>query len=321
VVLDQSVYVKASIGALVQEGVLGAILCSLTILMFLGEWKMTAIAIMTLPLSVLSACVCLYATKNTINVMTLAGLTLAIGPMVDSAIICLENTERHLKMGAVPVEAAFLGASEVALPELVATICTFLVLTPLTLVPGLGTFLFKPMAMAVAFAMISAYILSRTLVPSRSAMWLKGHEGGHDAGHAHGDSHATHGEQNGQSDEYARGQDQYHADSAQVQSPIMNGNGNGRRSQNPIARAYAKWQGMIDKGIEAYCRALDFVLRNRIASIGVAVGWLVLVLIFLTPILRKEFFPEVDAGAFEMYVRGPAGTRVEITNQIISEVE
>src|SRR6185437_9112943 len=125
--------------------------------------------------SVLAAVACLYATGNTVNVMTLAGLALAIGPLVDSAIICLENTHRHLGLGAGPEEAAYLGASEVALPELVATLCTFLVLAPLALIPGLGAFLFRPMASAVAFAMLAAYLLSRTFVPSRSARWLRPH--------------------------------------------------------------------------------------------------------------------------------------------------
>ena len=101
-VMDQSVYVRQSIASLVQEGVLGAVLCSLVILLFLGEWRMTVIAVLTLPISVLSALICLYYTGNTINVMTLAGLSLAIGPMVDSAIICLENTHRHLGLGATP---------------------------------------------------------------------------------------------------------------------------------------------------------------------------------------------------------------------------
>ncbi len=113
--------------------------------------------------------------------MTLAGLSLAIGPLVDSAIICLENTHRHLGLGATPEEAAFRGASEVAMPELVASLCTLLVLAPLALMPGLGEFLYRPMAAGVAFAMISAYLLSRTFVPSRSASWLKPH-----AAHGHG---------------------------------------------------------------------------------------------------------------------------------------
>ena len=117
---------------------------------------------------------------QTINVMTLAGLALAIGPLVDSAIICLENTHRHLGLGADPEEAAFLGASEVAMPELVSTLCTFLVLAPLALMPGMGQFLFSPMALAVAFAMIAAYLLSRTLVPSFSALLLRAARREHD---------------------------------------------------------------------------------------------------------------------------------------------
>ena len=179
-VMDQSIYVKESIMALVWEASLGAILCSLVILLFLGEWRMTLIAIMTLPLSVLMAIICLYFTGQTINVMTLAGLTLAIGPMIDSAIICLENTHRHLSMGDDPRTAALEGASEVAMPELVSTICTFLVLAPLALIPGVGKFLFMPMMFAVMFAMTTAYILSRTLVPCFSFVLLKGHAHGHD---------------------------------------------------------------------------------------------------------------------------------------------
>src|SRR6185437_9855370 len=128
--------------------------------------------------SVLAAVACLYATGNTVNVMTLAGLALAIGPLVDSAIICLENTHRHLGLGAGPREAAFHGASEVALPELVATLCTLLVLLPLALIPGLGAFLFRPMFLAVAFAMTIAYVLSRSFVPARCAAWLRPHATG-----------------------------------------------------------------------------------------------------------------------------------------------
>src|SRR3954464_6753944 len=106
VVMDQSVYVRRSIESLIEEGVLGAVLCSLVILVFLGQWRMTAIAVTTIPIAVLAAIACLYATGNTVNVMTLAGLALAIGPLVDSAIICLENTHRHLGLGVAPREAA-----------------------------------------------------------------------------------------------------------------------------------------------------------------------------------------------------------------------
>jgi multidrug efflux pump subunit AcrB len=273
-VMDQSIYVKQSILALVQEGALGAILCSLVILLFLGQIRMTAIAIMTLPMSVLAAVAALLASGESINVMTLAGLSLAIGPMVDSAIICLENTHRHLLLGASVEDAAYLGASEVAMPELVSTICTFLVLAPLALMPGMGAFLFKPMTLAVAYAMIAAYILSRTFVPSRSAKWLKPHD--------HGEHAAPKG---------------------------------------PIGRAFAKWEALIDRGIAQYVKGLDFVLRHPHATIAVAFSLLVTAVLVFSPIIRREFFPEVDGGAFQMTVRAPSGTRIEVTEQRIAAVE
>src|SRR5262249_29507761 len=180
VVMDQSVYVRHSIWSLVEEGALGAVLCSLVILVFLGQWRMPLIAVLTLPISVLAAIGLLYAFGQTLNVMTLAGLALAIGPLVDSAIICLENTHRHLGMkGATPQGAALLGASEVAMPELVASCCTLLVLAPLAFMPGMGTFLFRPMALAVAFAMVVAYLLSRSFVPVLCKLWLRPHESAH----------------------------------------------------------------------------------------------------------------------------------------------
>jgi multidrug efflux pump subunit AcrB len=276
VVMDQSVYVRHSIQSLIEEGVLGAILCSLVILLFLGQWRMTAIAVITIPISVLTAIACLYVSGNTINVMTLAGLALAIGPLVDSAIICLENTHRHLGLGATPEEAAYLGASEVALPELVSTLCTFLVLAPLALMPGMGAFLFRPMAMAVAFAMIAAYLLSRTFVPSRSARWLRPHDA---------NGHADH-------------------------EPAGWG-----------ARAFARWEALIDRGIGVYVRALDVVLANRKLTVGLAIVLMASTLLSIAPRLRREFFPEVDAGAFEIYARAPSGTRIEVTEKKIAQVE
>jgi multidrug efflux pump subunit AcrB len=275
VVMDQSIYVRRSIESLIEEGVLGAVLCSLVILLFLGQWRMTMIAVMTIPISVLAAVACLYATGNTVNVMTLAGLALAIGPLVDSAIICLENTHRHLGLGATPEEAAYMGASEVALPELVSTLCTFLVLAPLAFMPGLGAFLFRPMAMAVAFAMIAAYFLSRTFVPSRSARWLR--------------PHAVH-----------------------VSPDEERGWG---------ARAFKGWEALIDRSIAAYVRLLDLTLQNRVLTVVLAALLMLTALVSIGPMLRREFFPEVDAGAFEIYARAASGTRIEVTEKKIEQVE
>jgi multidrug efflux pump subunit AcrB len=318
-VMDQSVYVRKSIEALVQEGVLGAVLCSLVILLFLGEMRMTGIAILTLPISVMACSAALYFAGATINVMTLAGMTMAIGPMIDSAIICLENTHRHLGLGATPHEAAYLGASEVAMPELVSTLCTFLVLSPLVLTPGLGQFLFKPMAMAVAFSMIAAYILSRTLVPACSAYWLKAHGAGEGTGSEHGPGS---GGGHGASDHTEHGPAPEKPHHGEPQTFQINGNGEAAPKRGGIvARAFARWSAMIDRAIVAYAKALDAVLRHPILTIGSAFGLLTITLILMWPIMRRDFYPEVDAGAFEMYVRAIPGTRIEETEKRIIAVE
>ncbi len=310
-VMDQSVYVRKSIESLVQEGVLGALLCSLVILLFLGELRMTAIAIMTLPISVLACSAALYFAGATINVMTLAGMTMAIGPMIDSAIICLENTHRHLGMGAKPHEAAFLGASEVAMPELVSTLCTFLVLSPLVLTPGLGQFLFKPMAMAVAFSMIAAYLLSRTLVPACSAYWLKPHAAGHSSGGGHGEPGPP-----------GQGAAREKSGHDEPQTFAINGNGGQKpRRSGALRRAFARWQGLIDSAIVAYSRLLDVALRHPIVTLVGAFGVLTVTVALMWPIMRRDFYPEVDAGAFEMYVRAKSGLRIEETEKRIKKVE
>ena len=300
-VMDQSVYVRQSIESLVEEGVLGAVLCSLVILLFLGEWRMTVIAVLTIPIAVLAALVGLYASGNTINVMTLAGLSLAIGPLVDSAIICLENTHRHLGLGATPEEAAYLGASEVAMPELVASLCTLLVLAPLALMPGLGEFLYRPMAAAVAFAMASAYLLSRTLVPSRSAAWLRPHAPrGH--GRAETGSH----------------------DQAAAEAGALPPHGQDARPaawRGLLSASFARWEALIEAGIRWYTRQLDRLMRFRLAAVLGAVAVLAAVLALLGTQLRREFFPEVDAGAFEVYVRAASGTRIEETEKRVEAVE
>src|SRR5688572_28683101 len=151
VVVDQSVYVRNAIDSLVHEGILGALLAAGMILIFLGDFRSTVIATLSIPLAVLAAITTLLATGNTINAMTLGGLALAVGPLVDNAIVVLENTHRHLVMGKSPARAAADGAGEVAQPAVVATLSTIIVLVPLALMPGMGKFLFRPLALAVAF--------------------------------------------------------------------------------------------------------------------------------------------------------------------------
>src|ERR1700722_1720244 len=171
-VMDQSIFVKEAIWSLIEEGVVGAVLVSIMILIFLGSWRMTLIASLSIPLAILGSIICLFVTGNTINAMTLGGLALAIGPLVDDAIVELENNHRNYSLGKTRIRAALDGCAEVMVPVLVATLTTNIVLAPLALMPGMGGFLFRPLALAVTFAMFSSFLLSRTFVPMMCAKFL-----------------------------------------------------------------------------------------------------------------------------------------------------
>jgi multidrug efflux pump subunit AcrB len=184
-VMDQSVYVKQAIESLVHEGLIGVVLVAAMILVFLGNFRMTVIAALSIPLSVLAAVACLYASNNSINAMTLGGLALAIGPLVDDAIVALENTHRHYHLGKTRARAALDGSVEVMVPVMVATCTTIIVLAPLAFMPGMGGFLFRPLALAVAFAMLASFLLSRTFVPMMCAKFLPEEPGARGDGPEH----------------------------------------------------------------------------------------------------------------------------------------
>ncbi len=171
-VMDQTIAVSKALGSLVVEGVIGALLVSLMILLFLGDWRMTVIATVSIPLSILGAIACLFVTGNTLNLITLSGLALAIGPLVDDAIVELENNHRNYLLGKSRIRAAIDGCGEVMVPVLVATCTTVIVLSPLALLPGIGGFLFRPLTLAVAFAMLFSFVLSRTFVPMMCGKFL-----------------------------------------------------------------------------------------------------------------------------------------------------
>jgi len=175
VIFDQSTYVRNSIAALEHEGLLGAVLAGLMILIFLGSVRSTGIILLALPLSILAAFIGMYFTGQSINSMTLGGLALAVGLLIDNGIVVLENIDRHLKLGEPPREAALNAAKGVAMPVLVSTITIIVVFFPVIFLTGMGKFLFTPLALAVAFAMAASYILAMTLVPVAAAKFLKGH--------------------------------------------------------------------------------------------------------------------------------------------------
>jgi multidrug efflux pump subunit AcrB len=173
---DQSVFVRAAITGVVREAIIAGALTGLLILLFLGSWRSTLIITISIPLSILASIWCLSALGETINIMTLGGLALAVGILVDDATVTIENINYHLEQGK-DVEAAILdGAHQIALPALVSTLSICIVFVPMFLLAGIAKFLFIPLAEAVVFAMLASYLLSRTLVPTLAKFWLKKHE-------------------------------------------------------------------------------------------------------------------------------------------------
>jgi CzcA family heavy metal efflux pump len=163
---DQSGFVKAAITGVVREAVIAACLTAMLILVFLGNWRSTCIIAVSIPLSILCSIITLYIVGQTLNIMTLGGLALAVGILVDDATVTIENIERHIHLGSDLHKAILDGAGEIAVPALVSTLCICIVFVPMFFLTGVARYLFAPLAEAVVFAMLASYVLSRTLVPT-----------------------------------------------------------------------------------------------------------------------------------------------------------
>ncbi|HEY7290612.1 MAG TPA: efflux RND transporter permease subunit [Vicinamibacterales bacterium] len=173
---DQSLFVRASIQGVLREAVIAAALTALMILLFLSSWRSTLIIVVSIPLSILTSIIVLSALGETINIMTLGGLALAVGILVDDATVEIENINRNLALGKEPERAILDGAQQIAIPAFVSTICICIVFVPMFFLAGVGRYLFVPMAEAVVFAMLASYFLSRTLVPTMAKYLLRGHD-------------------------------------------------------------------------------------------------------------------------------------------------
>ena len=173
---DQAIFVKASVQGVIREAVIAAVLTGLMILLFLGSWRATIIIAVSIPLSILSSIIVLSMIGETINIMTLGGLALAVGILVDDATVTIENIERYLVEGAELTEGILEGAAQIAVPALVSTLCICIVFLPMFFLSGVSRYLFVPLAEAVVFAMLASYILSRTLVPTMAMYLLKKHD-------------------------------------------------------------------------------------------------------------------------------------------------
>ena len=287
-VMDQTIFVRQAIHSLIQEGIIGAILVSIMILIFLGNWRMTLIASMSIPLAILGAITCLYITGNTINAMTLGGLALAIGPLVDDAIVELENNHRNYNLGKSRVRAALDGCAEVMIPVLVATLTTNIVLAPVALQPGMGGFLFRPLALAVTFAMFSSFLLSRTFVPMMCAKFLP-------------DDHRRH--------------------AAAVHAAAQGSHGHGGPPPSSLfGRIHHRIEEFLDSATRSYEINLHRAMRHRFKLLGFTVLLIVLAG-FLAPRIGREFFPQVDAGQITVYLRCPSNMRLDATTQRVAAFE
>src|SRR5207244_2956102 len=173
---DQSLFVRASIDGVVREALIAACLTGFMILVFLGSWRSTVIIAVSIPLSILTSIIVLSALGETINIMTLGGLALAVGILVDDATVAIENINSHLEHGKELEPAILDGAQQIAIPAFVSTLCICIVFVPMFFLAGVARYLFVPMAEAVVFAMLASYVLSRTLVPTMAKYLLKAHQ-------------------------------------------------------------------------------------------------------------------------------------------------
>ncbi|MEA2264354.1 MAG: hypothetical protein QOJ51_7179 [Acidobacteriaceae bacterium] len=269
---DQSIFVKASIAGVLREGVIAASLTALMILLFLGSWRSTLIIAISIPLSILSSIIVLSAMGETMNTMTLGGLALAIGILVDDATVTIENIHRHMD-GQPLREAVLIGASEIATPTLVSTLTICIVFVSVVFLTGPAKFLFTPMALAVVFAMLASYLLSRTLVPVLVNFLLG----------------AEHG-------------------------PV---DGGSRGFFGRISRRFNEGFVWVQS---RYTRALETTLEHRKPALVISVAMMSTAFLLL-PFVGRDFFPSVDAGQIKLHIRTRAGTRIETTKVVFSQVE
>jgi CzcA family heavy metal efflux pump len=173
---DQSLFVRASIEGVIKEALIAACLTAIMILLFLGNWRSTLIIAISIPLSILCSVILLSALGESMNIMTLGGLALAVGILVDDATVTIENIDRYLATGKPLLPSILEGAAQIAVPAFVSTLCICIVFVPMFFLTGVAKFLFVPLAEAVVFAMLASYLLSRTLVPTLLMYLLRGHE-------------------------------------------------------------------------------------------------------------------------------------------------
>jgi multidrug efflux pump subunit AcrB len=284
---DQSVVVTSAVSSVIHEGVIAAALTGMMILLFLGSWRSTLIITVSIPLAILASVTMLSLLGETINVMTLGGLALAVGILVDDATVTIENINWHLERGK-EIEAAILdGAQQIVVPATVSLLCICIAFIPMFGLGGVAGYLFRPLAEAVVFALIASYVLSRTLVPTLANYLLR-----EQALAAHAAPHDT--------------------DRNPETVPD-------RSSRNPLVRFQRGFERHFEAIRSAYGGLLQLCLQNRVKMIAGFMGF-TLLSFALAPWLGQDFFPSVDGGQIKIHVRAQTGTRIEETTKLTGRV-
>lgn len=335
IAFDQSKYVREAMANLRWEGVAGAVLASLVVLLFLGSIRSTWIVALSIPLSVLAAFIGLFFTGHTLNIMTLGGLALVLGRLIDDSIIDVENTVRHLGMGKPPLEAARDSAEEIAVPVLLATITTVIVFVPLTFMEGMGRDLFTPLAFSATLAMAASYVVSRTVSPLYCARVLRPHH---------------------EPEPFPWRIFRYALVIGLVGMALwlvqrwdLLGAGKGRlpfggrllpglASAGALAGsiglgivallpviAFLFWVApRFDRAYERFATVYESILRTsmrRWVLVLIIVAALIVPTVWANRWVGQELFPEVDTSEFTIHMRAPGGPRVEETERQVALVE
>ncbi len=278
---DQSIFVKAAVFGVIREAVLAAALVGVMILLFLGSWRSTVIILIEIPLAILFSLTLLSWLGETINVMTLGGLALAVGILVDDGTVTIENINYHLELGKEIEPAILDGAQQIVIPAFVTLLCLCIVFVPMFQLGGVAGYLFRPLAEAVVFALIGSFILSRTLVPTMANYLMRGQ-------HAHGSSHDA------------------------AQPPV--------RSRNPLKRLQIGFENIFSR-IRTRYRSLLLLALGRPKTFSAGFLACVVLSFGLWPFLGENFFPSVDSGQILMHVRAQPGTRIEETARLFDLIE
>ena len=278
---DQSIFVRAAITGVAIEGVIAAALTSLMILLFLGSWRSTLIIAISIPLSIMGAIVGLWALGETLNIMTLGGLALAVGILVDDATVTIENINWHLEQGKEVEQAILDGARQIVTPAFVSLLCICIVFVPMFFLEGVSRFLFVPMAISVMLSMTCSFVLSRTLVPTMANFLLRQHL-------PHTDMHGL-----------------------ASQLPA---------TRHPLKLFQRAFEFRFEQFRAGYLNLLKLAMRSR-RSFAVGFMSVTVLSFALLPLLGSNFFPAVDGGQILIHARLPVGTRVEESAQRFALIE